>query len=130
MYCSSFVLQIPSQPEEVLSPDYVLSPQAKEMNRGIPGGYLNTLEHRLDETENALYNALMELRALKSNNNVEHYQNKISISGRQANATKTSRMAEWKALPLKDSQDLQRWWEGVGSSKEERNKDTESKLQN
>jgi hypothetical protein len=86
------------------------------VGRGIPGGYLNSLEQRLDETENALYNALAELKALKMGNYSENLPSINCISGRRANATKSTRMAEWKTFPLKSSQDIQRWWEGVDNS--------------
>ena len=83
--------------------------------RGIPTGYLGTLEQRLNETEAALYNALAELRNLKSGQTFIEHQQYLSpfippvLIPRESNPSKTSRMAEWKEHPLTDSDAIDRW---------------------
>jgi hypothetical protein len=82
--------------------------------RGIPTGYLNALEQRLNETEDALYNSLAELRELRSKNGHEdHSREVVSISSRPANESKASRMEEWKRFPVKELRDLESWWLSV-----------------
>lgn len=75
---------------------------------------MTALEQRLDDTEKALYDALAILRSSQSNDHTDTQQGSASISGRPANTTKSSRMEEWKSIPLKDANDIQRWWVVVG----------------
>ena len=79
--------------------------------RGIPGGYLGALETRLNETEIALYNALCELRQLKTQRTfTSHPDLSEPLQARQANSSKYSRMTEWASYPLRSSSELEVWW--------------------
>jgi hypothetical protein len=85
--------------------------------RGIPGGYLGALETRLNETEIALYNALCELRQLKTENSfTNHPDLSEPLQARQANSNKYSRMSEWVTYPLRSSSELEVWWSSFDNS--------------
>lgn len=86
------------------------------MSRGIPTGYLGTLEQRLAETETALFNTLNALGAVR--NQEGNISQDVMISrepgtmvARDTNVNKTGRMAEWKRYPLQSSTDLEEWYE-------------------
>lgn len=86
--------------------------------RGIPGGYLGALESRLNETEIALYNALCELRKLKSESAfTNHPDLSEPLRSRHAEASKHSRMNEWIRYPLKESREVETWWDSVDNNK-------------
>ncbi|KAH8586034.1 hypothetical protein B0O99DRAFT_645574 [Bisporella sp. PMI_857] len=89
--------------------------------RGIPTGYLASLEQRLSETEAALYNALSELRNSKEQGALSNYDGDFIFVAprhlaRDMNPNKIARMEEWKDYPLQDVQSLERWLEFFGSS--------------
>jgi hypothetical protein len=85
--------------------------------RGIPGGYLGALETRLNESEIALYNALCELRQLKSESTfTNHPDISEPLQARQANSNKYSRMTEWITYPLRSSSELEVWWSSFENS--------------
>jgi hypothetical protein len=87
--------------------------------RGIPGGYLGALETRLNETEIALYNALCELRQLKTQSTfTSHPDLSEPLQARQANSSKYSRMTEWASYPLRSSSELEVWWNSFDNSKQ------------
>jgi hypothetical protein len=85
------------------------------VSRGIPTGYLGTLEQRLNETEIALYNALSEIRNLRGQDQfivaLEAAATFVSpeMAPRELNASKLSRMQEWKDYPLNDAAGIERW---------------------
>ncbi|KAJ5143747.1 uncharacterized protein N7515_002534 [Penicillium bovifimosum] len=72
--------------------------------RGLPLGYLSQLEHRLSETEAALYGALTSLRSLG--------QPSAAPASRKTDAVprqKAALMKEWSQLPLREWHDMERW---------------------
>jgi hypothetical protein len=85
--------------------------------RGIPGGYLNALEQRLNDTEIALHDALSELEKLRT---LVPYPEQPRPSGpsltRVTQLSKAARMAEWKQYPLNNSQDIETWWQALKSA--------------
>ena len=86
--------------------------------RGIPGGYLSALEQRLHETEIALYNALCELRKIKSESAfTDHPDLSEPLRSHQAATNKYSRMAEWIRYPLNRSDEVENWWNSVENHK-------------
>ncbi|KAJ5542395.1 hypothetical protein N7535_004815 [Penicillium sp. DV-2018c] len=72
--------------------------------RGLPLGYVSQLEHRLSETEAALYGALTSLRSLGQPITM-HASAKTDAVSRQ----KATRMEEWLQLPLREWADMERW---------------------
>jgi len=88
--------------------------------RGIPSGYISTLEQRLMETEGVLFCALSELRNLRSQPNSQP-QMKLepptlaSLGARETNPNKALRMAEWKEYPLRTNEQITRWEEFFSS---------------
>jgi hypothetical protein len=87
--------------------------------RGIPGGYLGALETRLNETEIALYNALCELRQLKTERTfTDHPDLSEPLQARQGNSNKYSRMTEWVTYPLRSSSELAVWWSSFDNIKQ------------
>ena len=85
--------------------------------RGIPSGYLNALEQRLNDTEIALHEALSELAKLRQMVPYaeQPLQPCLSLT-RVAQLSKATRMAEWKLYPLNSSQDIERWWQALSAA--------------
>jgi hypothetical protein len=80
--------------------------------RGIPSGYLNALEQRLNGTEIALHEALSEVGKLRQMiPYAEQPRQPCLPLTRVAQLSKAARMAEWKQYPLNTSQDIERWWQ-------------------
>jgi hypothetical protein len=80
--------------------------------RGIPSGYLNALEQRLNDTEIALHEALSEVGKLRQMiPYAEQPRQPCLPLTRVAQLSKAARMAEWKQYPLNTSQDIERWWQ-------------------
>jgi hypothetical protein len=76
------------------------------------------LEQRLHETEIALYNALCELRKIKSESAfTDHLDLSESLQSRHAAMNKYSRMAEWVRYPLNHSDEVENWWNSVENPK-------------
>jgi hypothetical protein len=82
--------------------------------RGIPSGYLNALEQRLNDTEIALHEALSELGKLRQMVPYaeQPWQPCLSLT-RVEQLSKATRMAEWKQYPLSSSQDIEGWWQAM-----------------
>ena len=80
--------------------------------RGLPNGYLNKLEQRLEETELALYEALMELSQISGSgipSQLMTTPKAINLKSIKANQSKTSRMQEWEQLPLRHEWQRDQW---------------------
>lgn len=75
--------------------------------RGLPLGYLNQLENRLDETEAALFRALTTLRSVNAEPPIA-YTSSTSDAGPRH---KAARMQEWSRLPLSEWSDINHWWQ-------------------
>lgn len=76
--------------------------------RGIPAGYINSLETRLAETESALYYALCELHSGYREQGsygplAEHLKQRYGHG-------KTDVTKDWKDLPMTNRQQAQAWW--------------------
>lgn len=84
--------------------NYTWKPQLTIESRGLPLGYLNQLEHRLAETESALYAALMTLRSSRPALVVE-----AKAKPDSAQKQKAARMEEWTQLPLQNWSDMEHW---------------------
>jgi hypothetical protein len=75
------------------------------------------LETRLNETEIELYNALCELRKLKSESTfTNHPDLSEPLHSRQAEGNKYSRMNEWTRFPLKGAEAVAVWWNSVDNN--------------
>jgi hypothetical protein len=117
MYILTTTLQICREQQKV-SQQRTLSLLGANIIRGIPGGYLSALEQRLHGTEIALYNALCELRKLKSESAFAHHPDLSEpLQSHQAATNKYSRMAEWIRYPLKRSDEIENWWNSVENPK-------------
>lgn len=80
--------------------------------RGIPSGYLNAMEQRLNDTEIALHEALSELGKLRQMVPYAEQPRQPCLSlTRVTQLSKATRMTEWKEHPLNSSQDIERWWQ-------------------
>ncbi len=83
--------------------------------RGLPGGYLGTLEQRLNDTEAVLHDAITEIHRLKENSNSHSSSRSVRLDlARPSKITKASRLAEWAKYPLTSPEDVEVWWTGVG----------------
>lgn len=76
--------------------------------RGIPAGYINSLETRLAETEAALYYALCELHSGYREQGsygplAEHLKQRYGHG-------KTDMAKEWRELPMTSREQAQTWW--------------------
>ncbi|KAJ5624500.1 hypothetical protein N7510_000809 [Penicillium lagena] len=71
---------------------------------GLPLGYLNQLEQRLAETEQALYGALVTLRSMQPVTMI-----RACPKPETAPKQKAARVEEWTRLPLREWPDLERW---------------------
>jgi len=84
---------------------------ANSLARGIPTGYLGTLEQRLMETENALSYVLRQLEysGVDTLSSLAVFECLNTAAGPETNINKTARMAEWKRFPLRSKNALQEW---------------------
>lgn len=71
-------------------------------NRGIPIGFINRLEARLAETEEALFQVLQSLE--KSPENAQ-------LSLKSPSQRKADQIREWDTLPLKSLDDIKTWFQ-------------------
>jgi hypothetical protein len=71
--------------------------------RGIPAVYISSLERRLQETEEALYGALLALEATGSIGSA------TSTIPLQQTLSKVQKQEEWHRLPLKSSEQIIVW---------------------
>ncbi|PYH43762.1 GMC family oxidoreductase [Aspergillus saccharolyticus JOP 1030-1] len=75
---------------------------------GLPLGYLNQIEKRLADTEQALFEALTIMREL----NASHDRPMIRATRTSPDLrSKSARMQEWSRSPLRDWAERERWWE-------------------
>jgi len=83
------------------------------LSRGIPTGYLGTLEQRLTETENALSSVLRVLQdsgiSTTLLDELLAQSESTTASGPETNINKTARMIEWKRYPLQSNKELLEW---------------------
>lgn len=89
-----------------------------QVSRGLPGGYVGTLEQRLCATETALYDAITELYMIKDSSRHASFGPVRLNSARSSNVTKTGRLAEWAKYPLESPEEIERWWMDVGEKDE------------
>ncbi|KAF2098935.1 hypothetical protein NA57DRAFT_76169 [Rhizodiscina lignyota] len=76
--------------------------------RGLPAGYLNSLEHRLTETEAALFHALNELYGEPTD--AHGLPNLRDTLTQRVSSSKIDAVREWKSLPLETREDAHQWW--------------------
>jgi hypothetical protein len=74
--------------------------------RGLPIAYINTLEKRLQDTEAALYAALLALEDQRSIRSGD-----LSSLKMPRELSKVDRQDEWKHLPLQTSEQLSAWFQ-------------------
>ncbi|PYI29019.1 hypothetical protein BP00DRAFT_427920 [Aspergillus indologenus CBS 114.80] len=90
------------------SPDPSKCVYPESGKRGLPLGYLNQIEQRLADTEQALYEALTTIRELHASHGGMVVQaTRKSTDLRPKNA----RMQEWSQLPLSGWAERERWRE-------------------
>ncbi|KAJ5584650.1 uncharacterized protein N7459_004450 [Penicillium hispanicum] len=89
-----------------LEPSKCVYPESGK--RGLPLGYLNQLEHRLAETESALYGALATLRSMRPAAVIQ-----ASAKPESMQKQKSTRMDEWSQFPLSGWSDMERWMAAV-----------------
>ncbi|KAL5361291.1 hypothetical protein BJX96DRAFT_176103 [Aspergillus floccosus] len=80
--------------------------------RGLPQGYITHLEHRLIDTELALYTLYSQLRRAGLHTETPDVHIPPTVPERLARQSRTPNMAEWERLPLRDARDWERWWAG------------------
>ncbi|KAH7083353.1 Alpha/Beta hydrolase protein [Paraphoma chrysanthemicola] len=79
--------------------------------RGLPAAYMISLEHRLRDTENALY---ASLRALQQQGNQTLSSLEAAIEDSpvvQIPRSKAEKQREWEQFPLQTGEDLATWFE-------------------
>jgi len=76
----------------------------QSFKRGFPEGYLAGLEHRLAETERALFNSLQLLRGMPESD-IRHVEQVF-----HAKRTKSTRTKEWERLPLNTQEQRWQWF--------------------
>jgi hypothetical protein len=74
--------------------------------RGLPIAYINSLEKRLQETESALYAAML---ALDEHENVK--ASNLGLLKAPRELSKTERQDDWKRLPLQTPEQLALWFQ-------------------
>ncbi|RAL14700.1 Zn(II)2Cys6 transcription factor domain-containing protein [Aspergillus homomorphus CBS 101889] len=90
------------------SPDQSKCVYPESGKRGLPLGYLNQIEQRLADTEQALFDALTTMREL----NGSHGGMVVQATRKSADTRpKNARMQEWSQLPLSDWTERERWRE-------------------
>jgi hypothetical protein len=91
------------------------APRLTDTFRGLPGGYLSTLEQRLSDTETVLFDAITELQRVKENMSPHLSFRAVHLnSARPSKITRTSRPAEWSKYPLKCPEDVEHRWMSFG----------------
>ncbi|GES57696.1 Zn(II)2Cys6 transcription factor [Aspergillus terreus] len=85
-------------------------PRKRETSRGLPQGYITHLEHRLIETELALYTLYTQLRSAGLHTETPALRIPPTVPDRLARQSRTTNMEEWERLPLRDPRDWERWW--------------------
>ncbi|KAF9889855.1 hypothetical protein FE257_006945 [Aspergillus nanangensis] len=76
--------------------------------RGLPQGYITHLEHRLIDTELTLYTLYSHIRSLPTP--IPDMCIPQSVTDALARQSRTTNMAEWERLPLREPRDWERWW--------------------
>ncbi|OJK01769.1 hypothetical protein ASPACDRAFT_116747 [Aspergillus aculeatus ATCC 16872] len=90
------------------SPDPSKCVYPESGKRGLPLGYLNLIEQRLADTEQALFEALTTIREL----NASHGGMVVQTTRKAADMRpKNARMQEWSQLPLSGWAERERWRE-------------------
>lgn len=77
---------------------------------GLPQGYITHLEHRLIDTELALYTLYTQLRTAGLHTDIPDPRIPASVPDTLARQSRTTNMAEWEKFPLRDARDWERWW--------------------
>lgn len=94
--------EVKEPPSELVKP--LMKSATDRQRRGLPPGYVNQLEHRLAETESALYAALASLRSLRPAPVIEAKAKTDPVQKQKA-----ARMEEWNQLPLRGWSDMENW---------------------
>ncbi|RFU23747.1 hypothetical protein B7463_g12590, partial [Scytalidium lignicola] len=80
--------------------------------RGIPAGYISSLEQRLLETEVALFEALSLINNPQYRNDDTQTESSLAgvLSDQSTRQSKEAKIEEWKRLPLRTPSQRQEWW--------------------
>ncbi|KAH8806036.1 hypothetical protein F5884DRAFT_468578 [Xylogone sp. PMI_703] len=96
--------------------------------RGIPAGYISSLEQRLLETEVALFEALSVINNPQYRNDETHTESSLAgvLSDQSTRQSKEAKIEEWKRLPLRTSAQRQTWWRDRVAISKGRGRDKDS----
>ncbi|KFX85803.1 hypothetical protein V490_09399 [Pseudogymnoascus sp. VKM F-3557] len=89
-----------------------LYPQSNK--RGIPSGYISSLEERLIETEIALFEALSFINThfhQDSSIRTKPSQNRDAFTEYNMSLSKQAKVEEWKCIPLTSEDQRKTWWQ-------------------
>ncbi|KAL4897525.1 hypothetical protein BDV59DRAFT_45937 [Aspergillus ambiguus] len=78
--------------------------------RGLPQGYITHIEHRLIDTEIALYTLYSQMRSAGLHIDMPDLRIPQDAPDTLARQSRTTNMSEWERLPLRDARDWERWW--------------------